>query len=237
MDDMIIDSNQSCYSHAREMIKENVMHQRGQMRFHFPIPKSLVNSDNPRVKSAARHFMKFLYISKFCNKIDRNSSSLQGFISGHQIMNQSVANDCVTNEVTRLSNSVKVLRLISLMLLKMLHVQKSIVKLNMLLCISATSGEISFFNESFSSQVYFFIGNIFVIYIFKRNPTCFFALFFIQQVLCILVYQKVVGNAIKIKNMFWTFNMLEEWKHKPVKVPQLKWFKSPRKKKLRNRLI
>ena len=234
---MIIDSNQSCYSHAREMIKENVMHQNGQMRFYFPIPTTLVDSDNPRVKSAARQFMKFLYISKFCNKIDKQSSSLSGLISGHQMMNQSFAYEFVKDEVTRLSKSVNVLRLISLMLLKMLHIQKSIVKLDMLLCISATSGEISFFNELFKKYVMSFIGNTFLIFILKRNPLIFFGLHFIQDVGCKQIYQKVIGNAINIKYRFWTFELLEERKKKPRKVLLIRWFKSHRKKKFKNRFM
>ena len=171
-------------------------------------------------------------MNRFCLNIETKSAN---YI--HDQMDQCYSDEFMMKEVIRLNNSVHYVDMMSVMISEMFSIQQSIVKLDTLLCISVTSLERSIFSKLFSQYIYFFIGNVFVIYILKRNPMCFFALLFIQQLLCILLYHMIIGNAIKIKNKFWTFNMLEEWKHKPRKVPLLRRFKSSRKKKFKYKFL
>ena len=214
------------------MIEKNVIDEEGTRKFHFQIPLPIFYSSDPKVKNLAWQFVKFINMNRFCLNIETKSAN---YI--HDQMDQCYSDEFMMKEVIRLNNSVHYVDMMSVMISEMFSIQQSIVKLDTLLCISVTSLERSIFSELFSQYIYFFIGNVFVIYILKRNPMCFFALLFIQQLLCILLYHMIIGNAIKIKNKFWTFNMLEEWKNKPRKAPLLRRFKSSRRKKFKYKFL
>ena len=126
--------------------------------------------------------------------------------------------------------------MMTLMISEMMKIQKWLVSLNTLLCISVSNGERLFFNMLFSQCIYFSIGNVFVMYILMKRPFVFFTMIFIQHVICILVYQKIIRTAKRMRNKLWTFKILEEWKHRQ-RQPLLKRCKSHRKKRHRHKFV
>ena len=213
------------------MIKENTMNDKGVIEFHFPIPMSIINSHNPVVKRVAQEFTKFIQNTTSCDRLGKRRSP-----SASDLLANTNPKEYIMNEVTRLKNSAQVLSMMTLMITEMMKIQKWIVNLNTLLCISVSNGERLLFNVLFSQYIYFSIGNVFVMYILMKRPFVFFTMIFTQQVICILVYQKMIRTAKRMKSKFWTFKILEEWKHRQ-RQPLLKRYKSHRKKRHRNKFV
>lgn len=223
-----------CFTHVKNMMELNTLRSDGKANFYFPIPKSIFTGRKSRVSETVKEFMNFLEISAKC--IGDNTN----FDWSHLALpeeNDETDNAEIHEKINSLNNSVQLISMKLDVMTEEIKIQQSSVRLNNLLCVLVTSDQRQFFNEKLLIHFYLCFGSILVMVTFHKYPFLPFALEFFGNVVYTFVYDRLTGKAFKIRNIIWTFKMIEEskrWKiMKPDKMSKIKLTKHQKPQKFR----